>query len=399
MRVSKLYLGMSDDFESEAWERVGPNLAELHRLAQRICQAALAPARCAQDLPAILERLEQRAGEHFMGQLARAFGFRLLRREDDADGAFRRASELVCKGDPWAHLVPDVSAWRAPMRRASLIEEEHGHVYRVTGETRAAGAVFGTLGVGRFLRMESGDLVYVNPVPLTAEVISALREIGSVAHVIAPAKYHFEHVVAARQAFPKARVWGVPAHRGFDRVTHLKFDGYLDDADPLYPDELQQLTIHGNDVGDVWLLYRRARTIMVTDALFFAGPGAPDALDFDSPFRRFYAWAWGVSGRHGVPSYQPPMWRDLAAYRASLARVFELDFDAVAYNHGSWRVIPRDGREHLRSALGFISELTAWDGLLLTCDFVRRHPGLVYRELTARRREPRAFPPMDSHVR
>ncbi|HEU5076647.1 MAG TPA: hypothetical protein VFU02_20800, partial [Polyangiaceae bacterium] len=113
-------------------------------------------------------------------------------------------------------------------------------------------------------------------------------------------------------------------------------------------------------------------------------PDAPDAQDFDSPFRRFYAWAWGVAGRVGVPSYQPPLWTDLAAYRASLARAFDLDFDTVAYNHGSWRAIPSDGREHLRAALGFIFELKNWDTLRLTFDFVRRHPGFVYRELTSR---------------
>ena len=58
MRSSKLYLGMPDEFESETRERVGPNLWELHRLAQRICQAALAPERAAHDLPPILERLD-----------------------------------------------------------------------------------------------------------------------------------------------------------------------------------------------------------------------------------------------------------------------------------------------------------------------------------------------------
>jgi hypothetical protein len=387
MRTSKLYLGMSKRFEVEVRQRVGANLDELHELAQRICQAALAPARARRDLPPVLERLERRAGDSFLGQLSRAFGLRLLAREDEADRAFRRATDLVPDGDPWSHLVPDASAWRATARPATVVEEEPGHVYRVTGDTRAEGAVFGTLGAGRFLRMLSGEFVYVNPVPLTGDVIARVRDLGGVAHVIAPAKYHFEHVREARRAFPEARVWGVPAHRGFARVAHVHFDGYLDDSAPLYPGELDQLTLRGNDVGDVWLLYRRTRTLMTTDALFYAGPvapDAPDARDFDSPFRSFYAWAWGVAGRAGVPSYQPPLWTDLAAYRASLARAFELDFDTVAYNHGSWRAIPSEGREHLRAALGFIFELKNLDALRLTFDFVRRHPGFVYRELTSR---------------
>ncbi|HEX6272005.1 MAG TPA: hypothetical protein VFZ53_03160 [Polyangiaceae bacterium] len=388
MRTSKLYLGMSGQFESDVRRRVGANLDELHRLAQRICQAALAPARASRDLPPVIQILERRAGECFMGQLSRAFGFRLLGREDDADRAFRRATELVPDGDPWSHLVPDTAEWRAPTRPAALVEEEPGHVYRIAGETRAEGAVFGTLGVGRFLRMQSGELVYVNPVPLADEVVAEVRRLGSVAHVIAPAKYHFAHVTGAARAFPGARVWGVPAHRGFARVARIPFDGYLDDAAPLYPGELEQLTIDGNDIGDVWLLYRRTRTLMTTDALFFAGPVAADAADFDSPFRRFYAWAWGVADRTGVPSYQPPMWRDLRAFGASLARAFDLEFDTVAYNHGSWRAIPREGREQLRAALGFVTKLKTLDALRLTFDFVRRHPGFTYRELASRPTQP-----------
>jgi hypothetical protein len=385
MRSSKLYLGMPERFESEVRQRVGANLDELHLLAQRICQAALAPASAQRDLPPVLKRLERRMGDSFLGQLARAFGFRLLQQEDDADRAFRRAAELVPAGDPWSHLVPDATFWRAPSRAATLVEDDPGHVYRVIGETRASGAVFGTLGVGRFLRMQSGELVYVNPVPLEEAVVAQVRELGHVAHVITPAKHHFEHVPAARLAFPRARVWGVPAQRGFAPASRARFDGYLDDAAPLYPDELDQVTLHGNDVGDVWFLYRRTRTLLTTDALFFAASVEPDARDFDSPFRRFYAWAWGVVDRTGVPSYQPPLWRDVAAYRASLARAFELDFDTVAYNHGSWRAIPYDGREQLRLALRFIEECTTWDGVRLTLDFVRRHPGFVYRELTRRR--------------
>jgi hypothetical protein len=78
------------------------------------------------------------------------------------------------------------------------------------------------------------------------------------------------------------------------------------------------------------------------------------------------------------------MWRDLKAFGASLARAFDLDFDSVAYNHGSWRAIPSEGREQLRAALGFVTELESLDALRLTVDFVRRHPGFTYRQLTSR---------------
>jgi hypothetical protein len=385
MPTSAVYLGQAPGAESHFDGLSKPRAAELHLLAQRVCFAARDGTPEATTLTSIARRLERRFEGHFMGHLTRAFALRLLHRDTEADTAWQRATELVSADHPLASVVPDMATWRRTAHQPVLTEEEPGRVYRITGVTQSAGAMFGTLGVGRFLRMASNELIFVNPVPLDDHVLASVRDLGRVAHIIAPAKYHFEHVPAARRAFPDACVWGVPLHEDFARAGHCGFDGFLNDETPLYPGELDQITLDGTDVGDVWLLDRKSRTLITTDALFFPD-AAEDGPVFDSAFRRFYAWAWGVVQRPGVPSYQPPMWTNLSAYRGSLERALSLDFNSVAYNHGSWRAIPEQGPARLREVLGFVLGLSRWDGLALTLDFVRRHPSFVARELRARSR-------------
>lgn len=355
------------------------NLDELHWFAQRVCQYARNASADRKRLSKLLPRIDQRVGCHFMGQLTLAMAHRVLGNSEQAHDAWAAARERTTSGHPWSSVVPDHTRWTASIPPAQLAEEEAGRVYRIVGETRHPGAVFGTLGVGRFIRLTSGALVFVNPVPVPEHVAAQVRDLGEVRHIIAPAKYHSEHVMAAKRSFPNALAWGVPAHRGYARVATVEFDGLLDDDHPLFPDEFDQITLHGNDVGDVWLLDRASSTLITTDALFYSESLATS--EYSTAFSTFYAWAWGVWGRNGIPSYQPPMWRDLPRYQEALRRALALRFEYVAYCHGSWRAIENHGTSRLGDALGWITQLSRLEGARLTLDFVRRHPLVVYRAL------------------
>jgi hypothetical protein len=379
MQTSRLYLGEPVDVEAALRADSPCNLGELHWLAQRVCQYARSASADRERLSKLLPRIDKRVGRHFLGQLTLAVAHRVLGNSAQADDAWAFARELAPSGHPWTRVVPDHARWTGSIPPPQLVEEEPGRVYRLVGETRPPGAAFGTLGVGRFIRLSSRALIFLNPVPVPEHVAAQVRALGQLQHIIAPAKYHSEHVMAARRAFPDAQAWGVPAHRGYAKVAGVAFDGLLDDNNPLFPEELDQVTLHGNDVGDVWLLDRASSTLITTDALFYSE--APASSDYSTAFSSFYAWAWGVSGRNGVPSYQPPMWRDLPRYQEVLRRAFGLGFEHVAYCHGSWRAIENNGAKRLEDALRWITQLSRLDGARLTLDFVRRHPLVVYRAL------------------
>ncbi len=378
MQTSRLYLGESTDVEAALRSESPCNLDELHWLAQRVCQYARTASADRERLSKLLPRIDQRIGRHFMGQLTLAMAHRVLGNVDQAHDAWAAAREHAAPGHPWSSVVPDHMRWTASIPPAQLVEEEAGRVYRIVGETRHPGAAFGTLGVGRFIRLASGAMLFLNPVPVPEDVAAQVRDLGEVRYIIAPAKYHSEHVMVAKRAFPNAQAWGVPAHRGYVGVANVAFDALLDDNQPLFPDEFDQITLHGNDVGDVWLLDRASSTLITTDALFYS---ELSASDYSTAFSTFYAWAWGVWGRNGVPSYQPPMWRDLPRYQEVLRRALALRFEHVAYCHGSWRAIENHGTQRLNDALRWITQLSRLEGARLTLDFVRRHPLVVYRAL------------------
>lgn len=381
--LSLLYLGQDKEFEASLQAQSPCRLTELHWFAQRVCQHARDPGANRAATAKLVPRIAGRIGEHFLGQLTLAIAHHLLGEATLAEEAWRRAARNTPPGHPWAHVVTELPPWIHASPPPRLVEEEYGRVYSVVGETRPPGASFGTLGVARFIRVTSGDLILINPVPMTDEIARQVRDLGRVAHIIAPAKHHFEHVMSARRLFPNAQAWGVPAHRGYSRVAGVAFDGFLDDEAPLLPHELDQITFHGNDVGDVWLVDRASSTLITTDVLFYASPSTE--APYSSPFATFYAWAWGVCARNGVPSYQPPMWRDLRRFQAALEIALKMPFEHVAYCHGSWRAIAEHGKSAMRQALGWLLELRHRDALRLTLDFVHRHPVVVYRALRDRR--------------
>jgi hypothetical protein len=240
--------------------------------------------------------------------------------------------------------------------------------------------------------VKSGALVCINPVKMTAELVTRIKALGDVTHVIAPAKYHNENLAGALEAFPNAKAWGVPGHEGYDAVKDIPFEGLLRDDDPLFPDEIDQVTMHGLDLGDVWLVDRASKTAIVTDSVLV------HAWDdrYRTPFGAFYRWAWGLHGRDiGIPSYQPPMWKDLPAYQASIRRGLEHDFENVASNHGAWKCTDGDDKALLKRSVEWFLALDRIDGIRLVADFAWRHPGMTLRfvkEQIALARSKRARP-------
>jgi hypothetical protein len=344
-----------------------------------------------EQIDLLLRKYDGEPAAHLAVALARASQGRM----ENADVHVARARALNASGHPWSALVPEMSLWPPRPKTGSFHEEVPGRVYRVIGAKDVPGIPFANPGAATFLRMRSGELVCINPVPMTDELAARVSDHGEVTHIVAPAKYHSEGIPHAQRLFPRARTWGAPAQKGYPGVAHVRFDGYLDDSAPLFPGELDQITMRGIDVGDVWFVDRASRTLIVTDAVF-ATEAVPGAEPFASPFAAFYTWAWGVHGRLGVPSYQPAMWQDVRAYQESLRRALACDFEHVGSSHGPFRCTSNDGKEELRRALGFILDLSRFEALGLLFDFVRRHPGIFFRlvrEQIAARKGRRATTP------
>jgi hypothetical protein len=373
---SKIYLGADIAQENEIVRALGKDVASLHVGAQRVAWGLLMGERVGVDLDATVKELLERHDDEPMAHVTVAVARFGQGKKDDAEKHLEHARERMRDDHPWRALVDSTRALTSFVSEPRLVEEDPARVYRVIAVKSAPGIDCANVNVATFLRVKSGALVCINPVKMTDELVRRIRKLGDVTHVIAPAKYHNENVLGALEAFPEAKAWGVPGHEGYDGVKDIPFAGLLRDDEPLFPDEIDQVTMHGLDLGDVWLIDRASRTAIVTDSVLV------QARDdrYRTPFGAFYRWAWGLHERDiGIPSYQPPMWKDLSTYQASMRRALEHGFDNVASSHGAWKCSDGDDKALLQRSVEWFLALDRIDGIRLVADFAWRHPKMTYR--------------------
>lgn len=390
MKLSKIYLGLPQEHEDTVHSLAGGgDIPELHRRAQRICWGIVMADRLTLDIDADAAWLLKSFPNLFVAHLFAAIVNLWKKRPEQAQACLDRARRLLPDGHPWAYLVPTDPLFRGDPPAQQLLEVEPGRVYRVLGQVSPPQLrPFGFRGMATFLRLRSGRLVCINPVPFSEELAGQIRALGEVTHIIAPAKYHNEYVMEAKSHFAKAGVYGVPQHRGYPQAAHVSFDGYLDDAQPLFPGEIDQITMNGIDLGDVFLLDRASRTLIVTDAIF-PFPSPAETEEYMSFFFRMYAWSWGVMppSKIAVPGYQPLMWTDITAYQASLRRALDLGFDNLASSHGSWSAIRGNAAAVLQHELRWLLELSKLQTVGLVLNFVKQHPYVFWKFLMMAREQ------------
>lgn len=373
MALSPLYLGADEGHEQQVRRVAGIDIARLHVLAQRAAWGIILGDRVGVDLEVVVDRLLAEFGDQFAAHVTAAHVRVAQGRQDAAREHLKLARALVTEQHPWAAIVPTEERWDRPPPPQTLEEVEPGRVYRVASPNTAADKPISNPGVATFIRVRSGELVCINPVQMDDAVAARVRELGDVTHILTPSTLHFEYVPLAQGQFPQARTFGVPGQKGFRPSAHIRFDGYLDDAAPLFPGEIDQITMHGVQVGDVWFIDRASDTVLITDSVLMAR-FTPDPTR--GPFSEFYVWAWGIADRIGLPSYQPVMWQNLSAYQASLRRALDHDFAHAGSNHGLWHVLEHDARDELRRSVAWFLDLSRLQGLGHVAGFVRRHPGM-----------------------
>jgi hypothetical protein len=176
-------------------------------------------------------------------------------------------------------------------------------------------------------------------------LVDRIREIGPVAHLIAPGSYHYFYVTAWQEAFPEAMVWICP---GVERKQpDLEFDWFLSDHAPnAWAEELDQVLVRGNRfIWEVVFLDRPSRTLIITDLLENIGEKS-GAVGWQLKLwwkAVFHMW----DNPKPAPEYQMG-WKDRRAAKQSLERILEWDFDRIVLAHGE--NIESDAKAVLRKA-------------------------------------------------
>jgi hypothetical protein len=190
------------------------------------------------------------------------------------------------------------------------------------------------------MRLGDGRLVLHSPIALGEELRAELDALGPVGFIVVP-YMHGAHAEAASRRYPKAQLLAAPAPP--KKREALPFAGLLaDDAPAAWAGEIESRYVAGFRLEEVLLLHRPTRTLVVTDLCL-------NVHHADTAFARLFFQLDGMWRRFGPST--AIRWlgvSDRAAFRRSLERVLEWDFERILPAHGE--PVERGGRAALRAA-------------------------------------------------
>jgi hypothetical protein len=192
------------------------------------------------------------------------------------------------------------------------------------------------------VRLRDGKLWLHSPVPVSPQVREQLDELGEVAFIVAPNRYHHLFVGPCMEAFPHAAVFGAPGLAA--KRPDLRGMRELGcEAEPQWACELDQVFVEGIPVGNevVWF-HRESRTLILADLCqCWTGP---------MPFTaRLYGRLTGVLGRFAVPLTIRLIVKDKAAFARSLRKILQWDVRRVVMAHNA--IIEEDAHAAVKRAL------------------------------------------------
>ena len=191
-------------------------------------------------------------------------------------------------------------------------------------------------------KLGDGGLWIHSPAELTPSLSAALEELGPVRFVVPASKLHgnmFAEQYAA--AFPEAKFFKAPGGRARKGVDYA---GELGNApDPRWAAELDQALLNGNTfANEVVFCHRASRSLIVGDLLWHVTGESAQSTRL---------WVGGGEGTRPARAFRRAI-RDRAAFRQSLDRVLEWDFDRIQIGHGP--NVEGDAKRVLRDAYSFL---------------------------------------------
>ena len=189
------------------------------------------------------------------------------------------------------------------------------------------------------VKLAGGGLWVHSPIRPSDAVCAGLDELGPVAHIVAPNRFHHLFAGELAERYPAATVHLAPGLAA--KRPDLPAAGILpDDAPEAWEADLDWAFFAGIPMAnEVVFLHKLTRTLIVCDLAFHVGPEAPWAT-------RVMFKLIGHFGDLGPTRFERLMVRDRAAARASLDAILEWDFDRVVVSHGT--VFETGGRDALR---------------------------------------------------
>ncbi len=178
---------------------------------------------------------------------------------------------------------------------------------------------------GLVVRLESGGVIVISPLPKIAEFADEVRALGPVVAVVAPNLAHHLSVPKAMALFPEARVWGSPSLQA-KRADITFTDALTPEARP-WGDELVPIFVNGMPkLNETVFFHRPTGVLYLVDIAF----------NIERPKQwlgRLILGAVGAYGRFGPPrvGFKPA---DKAAFRKTIDELVALKPKQLLVSHG-----------------------------------------------------------------
>jgi hypothetical protein len=195
------------------------------------------------------------------------------------------------------------------------------------------------------MRLPDGRLVVHSPLAIDDATAKELDAIGDVRFLVAPNCVHWMFLKAAKERYPKARVFGSPGlakKLGSFAFEPLPESGHIDGMNGIRIERVQGVP----SMEEHAFLHEPSRSLLVTDLMF----NVHECGSFGMRLFLRLVGAW-------KKTMQSRTWwllvKDRAAAAASASTLLTWDFERVIVAHGD--VVEDDARERARRALAWMT--------------------------------------------
>ena len=196
------------------------------------------------------------------------------------------------------------------------------------------------------MQVGGGGLVVHCALRMSEPDMQRLDAIGRVAYVIAPNPFHASEAPWYADRYPQAKTL-LPQAMRRKQERRMRVDGTIEDGWPAeLRGELDALLIDGLRLPETAYRHARSKTLVVTDLVMNFGN------DHFRGILKFLMRINGIVDRFGPSRLLRSAIKDKAAFRDSLARLMQWDFDRVVMSHG--RVLETDGKAKMSKAFDFM---------------------------------------------
>jgi len=186
-----------------------------------------------------------------------------------------------------------------------------------------------------------GEGVRVMIAPGSNLTLAELANAGPVTDLVAPSLFHCGGIPRAREAFPKARVWG--PENAAEEKREIRWTNFLGKEPWPYSEALKAIPLDGMPKIREWVfVHAPTKSLIVTDLCFnlTAARGAGSWMILN---------AFGTYRRLGMSRFFAGYIKDKMAFEKSLEHLFSHDFNRMVVSHGD--TVENGAREKLLAAL------------------------------------------------